>query len=228
MRKRSEVKRPKEEVWESVPGADPITGKLPKKETIEKTSKRLDEEMKKAAREERDSTADLFESTNKGPPTKRRTQFDQIVEDVFDKGLDIASEYEYLKEALTIREDLGGLGAHNKYTNEAEDNARRSHKLYVIVQNELDRIKAENAPVRESMKQQALAELQDEKNAKKRNKAITKEDVEERAANLFADEWYDMQTRLNKAEGMVDHIKHLVANWTSRCYSANTMLTKAR
>lgn len=146
----------------------------------------------------------------------------RIQETVLEVG-DVEVEFQELKEALKLTEALtpNNLEA---ALNAAEDNARRAHALYIVARVEHEAFDLEMTPVVEAMREAANKELQNEKDAKQRSKAITDADVKGRASVLFPDEWALVQARRSKAEAMLDTLKHFADLWKQRCFSLSTML----
>jgi hypothetical protein len=129
-------------------------------------------------------------------------------------------EYQHLEDSLSIRAALTP-GVLQAALNEAEDNARRAHKLYVVANADYERFERECEPIIESMRDAATRELQHEKDNGMRSKAITDADVRGRASQLFTDEWAAIDARRIKANGMLEHLKVLAKLWENRCYSLN-------
>lgn len=140
---------------------------------------------------------------------------------------DPEAEHEELLEALRLTSALtpGNLEA---ALNDAEDNARRAHKLYIVARVDYERFDLEMTPVVEAMRDAANRELQAEKDAKQRSKAITDADIKGRASILFPDEWALVQKRRTEAEAMMDTLKHFADLWKQRCYSLSTMLNAGK
>lgn len=168
----------------------------------------------------------IFESAQGGQKTQRREQFERVVETVYD--LDIEKEAKALESFAMPNEQLGDRGTHRARVNAAEDNARRAFRLYLAAKGEGERVEHELEPIIEAMREDAMAQLQAEKDAKKRSKAITKGDVEGLAAKLYSDEWYDSQQRLSRAKGLVKYFERLAELWWTRCQGERSMLDSSR
>ena len=164
------------------------------------------------------------ESDDTGP--KLSASFAAITETVFELA-DPMTEYEVLEKALKL-DDALAPAVLQAALNDAEDNARRAHRLYVIARADYERFESESRPVIEGMRDAANRELQAEKDNKQRSKAITEDDVIGRASVLFPDEWRSVHNRHVKAEGMLDHLKVLANLWAQRCYSLSTMLNAGK
>lgn len=147
----------------------------------------------------------------------------RIQEHVIDELEDPEGEHAYLQDALRLTNALtpGNLEA---ALNDAEDNARRAHKLYICARVDYERFELEMLPVVEAMRDAANRDLQGEKDRKERSKTITDADVRGRAAVLFPDEWHLVQERRIRAEALMDTLKHFAELWKTRCYSLSNML----
>ncbi len=152
--------------------------------------------------------------------------FTRIRESVFTLH-DPDGEYKHLEEGISLREALTP-NALMTALNEAEDNARRAHKLYVVARADYERFERECEPIVESMRDAANRELQAEKDSKLRSKAITDADLRGRASTMFPDEWRAIDSRRIKADGMLEHLKALAELWKNRCYSLNGMLNAGK
>lgn len=152
--------------------------------------------------------------------------FTVIRESVFTLN-DPDGEYKHLETSISLREALTP-NALMTALNEAEDNARRAHKLYVVANADYERFERECEPIVEGMRDAANRELQSEKDAKLRSKAITDADIRGRAATMFPDEWRAIDSRRIKASGMLTHLKALAELWKNRCYSLNGMLNAGK
>ena len=73
-----------------------------------------------------------------------------------------------------------------------------------------------------------MRDLQREKESGTRNKQITDEDVQSRAAQLFPDEYRASEARYSRVKRMVDSMEHLSRMWESRCRSLASFVTKMR
>lgn len=152
--------------------------------------------------------------------------FTAIRESVFTLS-DPDGEYKHLETSISLREALTP-NALMTALNEAEDNARRAHKLYVVARADYERFERECEPIVESMRDAANRELQAEKDSKLRSKAITDADLRGRASTMFPDEWRNIDSRRIKADGMLEHLKALAELWKNRCYSLNGMLNAGK
>ena len=183
-------------------------------------AKAADDLVQKAPAQEIAAKRELKEIPELGTP------FTGIRESVYTLP-DPEGEYKKLEQALTVREALTP-GALQSALNDAEDNARRAHRLYVVAKADYERFERECDPVVESLRDAANKELQAEKDAKQRSKAITDADVKGRASVLFPDEWKRINDRRIKAEGMLEHLRALAELWKQRCFSLSTMLNAGK
>lgn len=162
--------------------------------------------------------------TNGPQPTMGR--FQNIVERTFDLG-NVDELYAGLIDELHIGAALtpGNL---EHARNNAERNALDAHRLYVgaKVAHEVFEIEAE--AVAGALRTAATAELQKEKDAKQRSKAITEADVREKCAAMFPDEWLAISERRAKAEGALSSMKRLADLWEARCFGLSTMLSAGK
>lgn len=161
-----------------------------------------------------------------GPP-KLSADFERIVERVFAR-VDAEAEYDRLEKVLKLGETRNDHGSVRKALDEAEDNARAAHQLYVQAKTELTAYELENEQFIAPYYKAATAALQKEKGEGNRNKAITDADVRSTIANLYPDVLRDHDARGAKAKGMVDQIGKLSQLWTGRCSSLATLLANMR
>ena len=153
-------------------------------------------------------------------------EYERVIDNVF-APVDPERDYEKLERDLALREALTP-GALSAALNLSEDNARIAHRLYVAAKLDFERFEAESDAVRGALRDAAVAELQKEKDAGQRSKAITETDTNERAATMFPDEWRDIQGRRAPASGALEHLKRRADLWQARCYSLGTMLNAGR
>lgn len=101
----------------------------------------------------------------------------------------------------------------------AETNASTAHRLYVNAKVAHERFALDADLVEAGLWDAATHELQAEKDAGNRSKAITDSDVKHRCAALFPDEWREIQDRKARAKGMLDHMLRLADLWQQRSAS---------
>lgn len=111
---------------------------------------------------------------------------------------------------------------------EATDNAKRAHRLFVNGKVALEVFEIDAALVMGDIRAQATNALQKEKEQGVRNKAITDADVESWMATKFADEYRANAERRAKAKRMVDHLERLSDLWKTRCAALDTMVKGSR
>jgi hypothetical protein len=110
----------------------------------------------------------------------------------------------------------------------AEDNARRAHRLYVCARVDAERFNLDAELVEAAMRGQAIERLQHEKTIGQRSKAITEADVTAMSAAMFPDEWRDLADRRIKSRKMLEHLEAFASLWTSRCHSLSRLIEARR
>lgn len=151
--------------------------------------------------------------------------YDRIIERVFDMP-DPDGEYDELERALVL-----GTRTYESVSDaldHAEDNARRAHRLYVNARVDAERFNIDADVIESAMRTQAVGELQREKDAGVRTKAITEADTTSKVAALFPDEYRDLAERKVKSRKMIEHLEVFAKLWGSRCYSLSKMLESKR
>ena len=111
---------------------------------------------------------------------------------------------------------------------QAEDNARRAHKLYVNARLAFEQFTIDADLVDSAMWGQAQGELQKEKDAGTRSKAITEADVKHKCLVLFPDEYRDLQMRRVSGRKMLEHLERFADLWKTRCFSLAKQLEARR
>lgn len=152
--------------------------------------------------------------------------FDRVVARVFDLD-DPDGEFQAILTQLTVEEAITPEKV-EMALNHAEDTARKAHRLYIVARVDNDRYEVECSAVMGALRDAATAELQAEKEAGERSKAITEADVSGRVATMFPDEWTEINDRRAKAKGMLDHVKRIADLWEGRCYTLSTMAGRKR
>lgn len=112
--------------------------------------------------------------------------FERIMEHVFD--MDVFGEYRQAIDDLEIGDQHAVDGVLRTEIDKAEHRALRAHRLYVNAQIAHKAYEIDAEVVHSGMWDEATADLQREKDAKVRAKAITNDDVRYRAAQLFPDQ----------------------------------------
>lgn len=149
-----------------------------------------------------------------------------ITEQIFDID-DPAALFAELVESLRIKGALTP-GALVDAVNDAEDNARRVHQLYVDVKADHDHYEVECSVISDALRSAALEELQDEKDRGERQKAITESDINARIAVMYPDEFRELRARQIRADGLMSHIRRVAELHRKRCESIQAMLYAGR
>lgn len=168
----------------------------------------------------------LFDSPNAPGKPQLAKDFGAIVERVF--AVDALGQYERLEKALTIGEQRADYGTVLRALDQAEDNARTAHRLYVGAKVERERYLMDAAVVTGAMWSKATDALQREKADGLRNKQITDGDVRAMAATLFPDQWRENELGVVKVKAMEEHLLRLADLWASRCRSLQVVLSTLR
>ena len=158
------------------------------------------------------------------PPIPRAVE--QIIESVF--RVDYEAEWKRLHENLVVGEERGDSGTVTRSLDFAEDNARSAHKLWVNMKLEYERYKTEREVIWGTMRAEATAALQAEKDQGSRDKRLTEADVTAKIAEMYPDEFRDVEIRKKKFELAVEHAGAFSDLWSSKCRSLQTMLSKLR
>lgn len=165
-----------------------------------------------------------------GAENKRQLRADphmaRIFETLFE--VDIWEDFKRLRSALKIGEKHRDYATLMKALDEAEDNSRAAHGLFINAKLIQEKFDLDASMIESAMRKEATSVLQDEKAAGRRSKAITDADVTAQCASMFADEWAKIQTDKRQHKLTVDDLEHLVSCWNSRCRSLQTMVAKVR
>ncbi len=156
-----------------------------------------------------------------------RRGFEGVVRRIYDDGMDVEVAYEEIEASLRIDGALSP-GAIQQFANNAETNAHRAFKLFVIAKAECDGYIRETEPIVGAMREIATAQLQHEKETGQRNKAITDADVLGRVASLYPDEWTSVNRRRDRAKGMLKMIDNLSGLARGRSWTLSAMATGKR
>jgi hypothetical protein len=176
--------------------------------------------------ERHERPAHHFPRANPGGENALSAPFARIVEKVFVENPEAI--YDLLEKQLRIGEKRTDHGTLMKALDEAEDNARWAHRLWVTGKIERDRWELDNAGTWGAMREEANGALQREKDNKSRSKAITDADVEGMAAVMYPEQYAAQQVKRRRTEMMVRSLENLSEMWQSRCRSLNAMLSKNR
>lgn len=168
---------------------------------------------------------------------KLRHGFEEVVLDLFKDGFDAHVEFEAVVEGLEIQGALTPE-AIKRAANRQEKLADRAFRLYIAARREVNAYKRETEPIVGAIREAAVRHLELEKrtmvddgNGKKvsmRSKQITDADVAAACAQLYPDEWSEVQDRRDKAELMLKELENLAALARSRAYTASSMLQPGR
>lgn len=150
----------------------------------------------------------------------------RIFETLFE--VDIWEDFKRLKSALRVGEKHRDYATLMKALDDAEDNARLAHSLFVNAKLITERFEADALLIEAGMRKEANGALQAEKAEGKRSKSITDADVVAQCATMYPDEWSRLQVERRQHKLTVSHLEHLVTCWTSRCRSLQTMVSKVR
>jgi hypothetical protein len=166
----------------------------------------------------------LFTTANKGAGIHPDIQ--KIVECVY--APDVFQQYGELEQNLEIGDERGDYRTLTVHLDKAEVRSRRAHKLYLGAKLELASWELDSRKVTSAMRGEAAAELEAEKAAGERKKAITNDDVEARIAEKFPDEWKAQQLTHVRLRGVVDDMEHLTRAWSNKCHDLRTLLETLR
>lgn len=166
----------------------------------------------------------LFASANLGDGI--HPDFQRIIETTF--AADAFRDYDDLERNLEVGDQRGDYAALREHLDKAEARARRAHKLYLGSKLELVKWEADSRGVNAAMRDEARQELEAEKLAGERKKVISKEDVEDRIADKYADEWKAQEVRRSKMKLVVEDLEHLTRRWDAKAVDLRTLLETLR
>lgn len=166
----------------------------------------------------------LFASANLGDGV--RPDLARIVEATF--LVDMFADYEDLEANLEVGSERSDYATLREHLDKAEQRGRRAHKLLLGAKIELVRWEADARKVMAAMREKARLQLEDEKADGARKKAIVKDDVLDRIADLYPDEWAAQEIMRAKLKGTCDDLEHLTRQWNSKCASLRTLLETLR
>lgn len=160
---------------------------------------------------------------------KLRPGLKRIVDKVFDLDDDELFEaFESARDEIRTSDEKLGLELTRQEANEVQDRARKAHKLYVNALLVLKRFQFDSEVVQSAMWDAANAELQDEKDNKKRSKSITNDDVRYRAAQMFPDEWVRNEEAREQAKLVLKHLERVAELWKDRSLTLSSLVRSAR
>lgn len=151
---------------------------------------------------------------------------ESVVHKIFQ--VDAHSDYEALEKALSVGSSRTDYASLLKAIDEAETNARKAHKLYLAAKLEAESWEIDHTNVMAGMRSHAVENLEREKAAGDRKKAITNADVEAEISALFPDEWKHQAQRRVQVKGTVEHLERLADLWFQRCKTLGTMIATLR
>ena len=152
--------------------------------------------------------------------------FARIVDRVY--RVDALKDYDRLEKAIRLGAARADRGSVMAAVDDAEDNARLAHGLFLNARVERVAWEAEAEVVMSSIRSEANRALQAEKTEGARNKAITDADVRSKMASLHPDEFRAYEERSAKLRGTEDHLARLADLWQSRCASTRVLADKSR
>jgi hypothetical protein len=189
-------------------------------ETVESLSAQLQDQLKPEADK-------LNEFLGAMPPKPIADDVRRIVEATFLVG-DVFPVYERLEKALRIGEGRTEHGVVATALDEAETNARTAFKLWQTGKAARESWELTNGTVFSAMWNRANAQLQSEKDEKKRNKAITDADIRAMCFVMFPDEYEAQERERKRVEAMEKSLAHLSETWNLRVRTLQTMLQRSR
>ncbi len=155
------------------------------------------------------------------PPDMQRG-FQTIVQDIFADGYNVGQEWKDIRKAMIVSDSLAPERL-RRAANEGEDISIRAHRLYVVAKVEVQAYMRETESIYGAIRESAVQSLEKQKVAKTRTKQITDPDVKAEAARLHPDEWGEICTRRDWAEGMLSQLLRLSEAAKSRCHTLSSM-----
>lgn len=149
--------------------------------------------------------------------------FQTIVRSLFEQdGYDVTKEWNEVRAGLEITEGLTP-DILRRAANKQERLAERAHQLYIVAKIEVAAYLRETEPTYGAMRAAASTALEVVKAGGMRTKQITDADVLGEAARQFPDQWVEINTRREKAEGMLQQLKNLAELARARCYTVSNL-----
>lgn len=146
---------------------------------------------------------------------------DSIVRKVFEIEVK-ASDFDRLERELDLRDPTSRV-AIDRSLNDAERNALLAHRLKCGAEAEFESLHVESLKALAELRDEATKELQGEKDAGNRSKAITDADVEHRMAKLDAELFMTVSRRDKERERVISHLGHLCDLWKQRARTLAAM-----
>jgi hypothetical protein len=111
---------------------------------------------------------------------------------------------------------------------DAQAVALKARGLLVNTKVTFDAVERESAVLKSAMRDQALSQLEREKDAGTRKKAITEADVTGAVATMFPDEWKSCQEQESKARRSVDLIENMCERAVERARDLRAIVGASR
>lgn len=150
--------------------------------------------------------------------------FQTIVKDIFADGYDVIEEWKEIRAAMVIDDALTPERL-KRAANEQEDISIRAHRLYVVAKVEVSAYMRETEATFGAIRQSAIDGLEAQKAKGSRTKQITDKDAVSEAARMYPDEWADICTRRERADGMLSQLLRISEAAKSRCYTVSNMMS---
>lgn len=157
---------------------------------------------------------------------KLEPQFQRIVDDVFESSDTPEDMYEAVKSGLQLksRASAADYGTLADALDQAEDLTRQAHKLYVQASDRDDAYVRDLDMVFGTMRDVAVARLEEQKRDKTRTKQITDKDVEAEMATVYPEQWQDLHERKRRSAMTVKHLEDLHRRAGARAVHLRTMV----
>src|SRR5574341_1251099 len=144
---------------------------------------------------------------------KMAPKVQRVVTHVFN--IDVADAYEKLEGELALDDALTPQAV-RRALNRVERYAQLAHQLYIASKVEQEVFEVQSEKVLGAMRTQAVEKLSLEKEAKLFTKQITEADIKLRMADMFPDEWDEIQARRLRFSGTVEHLDNRLLARQSR------------
>ena len=151
--------------------------------------------------------------------------FEQLVESFFHE--DIAASYGRVEKSLRLGEDRTDYAAVSEALDEAEDNARIAHRLFINAKLEQRRFEVEKEVLEAGMWSEARECLEQER-AGTKSRAPTLDDVRYKLAQLYPDGVARLRLGEEKEKRACDHLEQLADLAKGRCRTLQTILMTMR
>jgi hypothetical protein len=148
-------------------------------------------------------------------------QMERLVETVFDVS-DVGAEYAHLERQMVLGEQRSDYATVLRALDQAEDNARRAHRLFVNARLEEKRYLIERESVDAALHKAAVESLKESKDK------VTIEATHARMVELYAEEHQAGELQKAKVKLTCEHLEQLSFTWTSRCRSLGIILNTLR